>query len=166
MSWFRVSYLTVGSLAFAVVAGLLTYYLLVPRNKSRLTWLLAGYVGFATLMAVSYIFSYSVLSPVGAEYYWAAEAIIFGVAFLLFFGYRFPRNLHPRASRIVPSLYLLAAVIDYVIDTVYARSGFGFLPVSHRYSFSSNLPSTMLLALGIILTIVVLLRKTVMLSEY
>lgn len=169
MEWLRFTHLSIGSLCFSIVAGVLVYYLLTARVKSKQTWFLAGFVGFSLVMSLSYVVRYSVLSPSAGVYYAFANSIVFGIALLLFFGYHFPRNLHPRESKIVPFGYLAVGAVGFGIDTygmVRNQLPFGFSYITHDYSSVTNVYFTMVLGLGLLLTIGILLRKTILLSEY
>ena len=166
MQWLRITHLTIGSLAFAIVASLLVFYLLRPRNKSKPTLLLAGYVGSTTIMSLSYVVCYSVLAPSAAEYYSFAQAIILGVALLPFFAYSFPRNIHPRASKVVSYGYLVLAAGAFVADFFTSRKTLSYEPLSQRFTYTTSLPFTLLLGLGFVLSIAILARKTVLLSGY
>ncbi len=113
MTWLRLSNLSIGTFPTAVLLAVITVYLISIRKKSIATWLLIGYIGVLALLLTSYLFRYSVLVPLSFHTFQVSNLIVFGMASYILFAYHYVENHNPRESKIIPVIYILAAVAVY-----------------------------------------------------
>lgn len=109
------NYLSVSYLAGSISSLGLFIYLLSLKNKTSPTWLLCLYFLFTILLCFGYFTRASILDPVTARYsnYIIGLYTSFSNTVLLAFAFSFPRNLHPRESRIALPLVSILGALSY-----------------------------------------------------
>jgi len=163
----RFSEFAIGSLPTAVLLCVLTIFLLSIKNKSLSTWMLIGYFSVLSILLLSYVVRYSILSPFIFHTGQFSNLIVFGVVSYLLFAYQFQENLHPRESKVVTILFLVAALYVYV-------SNFFRYPVlekiydfkAHYYTYVFGPRISIVTGLGYFWIIVVFFRKMALTAEY
>jgi hypothetical protein len=167
MEWLRFSGLAIGSLPTGILMCMLTIFLLTMKKKSLSTWMLIGYFGVLSVLVLSYVIRYTVLSSFAFHTGQASNLIVFGIVSYILFAYLFQENYHPLESKIVAALFSLAALYVYI-------SNFLRYPVvektydfeAHYFTYVFGLPVSLVTGLGYLWVIVVFFRKTVRASGY
>ncbi len=167
MEWLEFSNLAIGSLPTGILLSVLTIFLLNIKKKSVSTWLLIGYFSVLSILLLSYILRYAILSPFIFHTGQLSNLIVFGIVSYLLFAYLFQENSYPRESKIVIILFLIAAVYVYF-------SNFWRYPVLERtYDFGAHYFTyvfgprvSIVTGLGYFWIIVIFFRKTIRASEY
>ncbi|MCK4804213.1 MAG: hypothetical protein KAT88_06630, partial [Spirochaetes bacterium] len=95
MEWLRISNLAIGSLPTGVLVWVLTIFLLSIKKKSLSTWMLIVYFGVLSLLTLSYILRYSILSIIVLHTGQLSNLIVFGIVSYILFAYLFQENFHP-----------------------------------------------------------------------
>ena len=167
MDWLRFSNLAIGSFPTGVLLCVLTIFLLSIKKKSMATWMLFGYFSVLSILLLSYVFRYSILSAFVFHTGQFSNLIVFGIVSYLVFAYLFQENLFPLESKIVTVLFLLAALY------VYLSNFWRYPELEKTYDFSAHYFTyvfgprvSIVTGLGYFWIIVVFLRKTVLSSEY
>ena len=153
----------------------ITLYLLALRRKLRTTWLLAGWFGALTLLALMQLASDVLLTARWSFYanrIGASTAVLLSLIPLIQFAYHFVRNDTPREARLVLWLSLLAtgglSAVFVTESWPVSQYVFPFSP-EHFKSFdqfgSGALFDLMVLG-GYAWAVVVLARKTIRLAPY
>jgi hypothetical protein len=145
----------------------LTIFLLCIKKKSLSTWMLIGYFSVLSILLLSYVFRYSILSTVVFHTGQFSNLIVFGIVSYLLFAYLFQENFHPRESKIVTILFLLAALYVYF-------SNFWRYPElektydfrAHYFTYVFGPRISIVTGLGYFWIIVVFFRKTILTQEY
>ncbi len=107
---------------------------LIRRSWKKLaSRFLSGYFLFVILFNIGHLITYSLMVPQGAYGWYMAALAPFGLAFLVQFAYRFPRQLFEKEARIVFAVSLgfsIIALVDYVcaalkMPVLLSETGFG-----------------------------------------
>ncbi|KPJ88886.1 MAG: hypothetical protein AMS17_03920 [Spirochaetes bacterium DG_61] len=167
MEWLRLSKFAIGSLPTGVLLWGLTIFLLSIKKKSTTTWLLIGYFSVLSILLLSYVLRYSILSRFVFNTGQLSNLIVFGVVSYLLFAYKFQENSHPLESKIVTVLFLIAALYIYI--SIFLR----YLVLEKTYDFQAHYFTyvfgpgiSIVTGLGYFWIIIVFLRKTILVSEY
>jgi PAS domain S-box-containing protein len=155
-------------LAYITLSLLPLFYLLLLKNKSRPTWLMTFFFMGLTLYCTT-LFIFTILSPAYQFWFRPSQYISFLVTLwiLLKFVYAFPHPFARQRDRVE------ARVVDFlsILAIVAAAVMFGY---HHYVNASSNFPpqptsayqlTSPLFILGLSWSILVLLRRTVRLSN-
>jgi hypothetical protein len=145
----------------------LTIFLLTIKKKSLSTWMLILYYLVLSILLLSYIVRYSVLSASGSHTGQAANLIVFGIAFYMLFAYLFLGNHYVLESKIVCSMFFIAALIVYVsifVQYPWLRLVYDFR--AHYYTYLYGIRVGLVVGLGYFWIIIVFIRKTVRVSAY
>jgi hypothetical protein len=167
MEWLRFSGLAIGSLPTGILMGVLTIFLLTVKRKSLDTWMLIGYLGVLTVLVLSYVVRYAVLSTFSLNTGQASNLIVFGIVSYLLFAYLFQENYHPRESKIATPLFAAAALYVYIMNFLHypvLEKAYDFQ--AHYYTYVFGLPVSLVTGTGYLWIIVVFFRKTVRASGY
>lgn len=167
MEWLTFSNLAIGSFPTGVLLCVLTIFLLCIKKKSLSTWMLIGYFSVLSILLLSYVFRYSILSTVVFHTGQFSNLIVFGIVSYLLFAYLFQENFHPRESKVVTILFLLAALYVYF-------SNFWRYPElektydfrAHYFTYVFGPRISIVTGLGYFWIIVVFFRKTILTQEY
>jgi PAS domain S-box-containing protein len=165
MSWLRLSSLSVGSLTTTILLGVITGYLLSLKNKTVDSRYLAGYIATLFVLLLSYTFRYSVFSPAAMASGQISNLIVFGVVCFVQFAYHIAGNLQPRESRIALCVQLAASLLAWgsLFFAPHLRAVYDFRAQYFTYEFGPRIG--MVTLAGYVWTVVVLARKTVILSR-
>ncbi len=168
MKWFLISPFAINVLNVSILIVFMIYFLYKSKGKSEATrFLIAALVGVA-LVFVSFIAIFSMLNPSYSTFIWQVlHLIVFSIIAMVQFAYYFPENLHPRESRIVLILCVIASLIAYpyyvyktvMMDPVYSFGG-------HHYVFLNTPEIGILIGFEIAWMLIVFFRKASMLSGY
>jgi hypothetical protein len=167
MEWLRFSSLAIGSFPTGVLMCVLTIFLLTIKKKTLSTWMLILYYIVLSILLLSYIVRYSVLSRYGTHTGQASNLIVFGIAFYMLFAYLFLGNFYSLESKIVTSLFSFAALVVYISIFVYyprLRQIYDFK--AHYYTYLYGIWVGLFTGLGYLWIIIIFIRKTVRMSEY
>ena len=167
MEWLRFSNLAIGSFPTGVLMCVLTIFLLTIKKKSLSTWMLILYYCVLSILLLSYIVRYSVLSVFGTHTGQASNLIVFGITFYMLFAYLFLGNHYALESKIVASLFSVAALFVYVsIFVQYPRLMQIYDFQAHYYTYLYGVRVGLIVGLGYLWIIIIFLRKTIRVSEY
>ncbi len=167
MEWLKLSYHSIGTLTASILSFLLTFFLLTKKNKTAPTWWLAGLFAGIFSIFLGYFLAYSVYAPWGAYHRYLTVGVLFGIMSMIQFSYVFPRNEHPRESKIVLILSLIAsfgAWGHFVFKTSDMEKVFNF--DAHFFTFDYGKEAGIVIALEFLWIVIVLLRKTIIYSDY
>jgi len=167
MEWLRFSYFAIGMLPTGILLCVLTIFLLTLKKKSLATWMLIVYFSVLSILLLSYVVRYSVLSTFIFNTGQISNLIVFGIVAYVLFAYLFQENYHPRETIIVTVLFSLAAL--YVYGSIFAR-----YPVmektydfrAHYFTYVYGLRISIVTGLGYVWVILVFFRKTVRASRH
>jgi hypothetical protein len=167
MEWLRFSNLAIGSFPTGILLCVLTIFLLTIKKKSLSTWVLIGYFSVLSILLLSYVFRYSILSTFVLHTGQVSNLIVFGIVSYLLFAYLFQENIHPSESKIVVVLFTIAAIYVYIsnfwrypeLERIYDFK-------AHYYTYVFGPRVSIVTGLGYVWIIVLFFRKTVSASEY
>jgi hypothetical protein len=146
---------------------MLTIFLLNIKKKSLSTWMLIVYYCVLSILLLSYIIRYSVLSVFATHTGQASNLIVFGIASYVLFAYIFMGNYYPLESKIITSLFSLAALYVYVsIFVKYPQLNLVYDFQAHYFTYLYGLRVGLIVGLGYMWIIFIFLRKTFRVSEY
>ncbi len=167
MEWLRFSSLAIGSFPTGVLMCVLTIFLLTIKKKSISTWMLVIYFGVLSILILSYVIRYSVLSTSMFHIGQVSNLIVFGIASYILFAYLFQGNYYPLESKILTSLFSIAALSVYIsIFVKYPILGRTYDFEAHYFTYVYGVRVSVVTGLGFIWIIIIFFRKTVRTSEY
>jgi tetratricopeptide (TPR) repeat protein/HAMP domain-containing protein len=167
MDWFLLSYHSISVFTVLVISLIISMFLAVKREKSVSSfWLMGVFLGYV-FMYLGYFIGYSVYSPTAAYHSFLTVLVIFGISCFVAFSYHYPRNDFPKESRLViPSIFLLsvASILYYIIRSYSLDLDYNFS--QHSYSKGNPTVLNVLIFLLHIWCFIILVRKTIIYSEY
>ena len=167
MEWLRFSSLAIGSFPTGVLMCVLTIFLLTIKKKSLSTWMLIVYYCVLSILLLSYIIRYSVLSVFATHTGQASNLIVFGIVSYVLFAYLFLGNYYPLESKIITSLFSVTALYVYVsIFVKYPLLRLVYDFQAHYFTYLYGLRVGLIVGLGYMWIMVIFLRKTFVVSEY
>ncbi len=169
MSSFLLSYYSVGYITTAIMAVVISVYLSAQRNKSSQTWFLISYFIFQACLSIGYIVWFSFYTPSAAYATYIVYSAWVGFIFLLQFAYHFPRNIHPRESKIALAVSLIVSFFGYAMHVSQTQPmTVEFKLATHNYTLGSG-GSVELLSIVFLIssiwTAVIFFRKTIAFSQ-
>ncbi|MCB1177979.1 MAG: SpoIIE family protein phosphatase [Leptospiraceae bacterium] len=167
MEWFRISYHSIGVVIVFLILLVEATFLIFKKDKTYPTYWLAGvFIGFS-VMLFGYAIAYSVYEPIGAYHRYFTVFVLFGNASFSGFAYHFPRNIHPRESKIaIPLAFILAigGYLHFIYNTIAMEKFYNF--EAHFYSFDFGAQTAIVILFLFLWPLSVLIRKTLAFSEY
>ncbi|EMJ97828.1 MULTISPECIES: PP2C family protein-serine/threonine phosphatase [unclassified Leptospira] len=156
-----------GVFSLFLLTFVLSGFLVFKKNRTLPTYyLIIMYMGYG-IMFLGYFLSYSIFHPVAAYHRYLTVFVIFGIVGFIGFCYNFPRNIHPKESKVVIPLSLviaLAAWIHFIVKTAGKEKIYLFS--AHHYSFDFGKEASLAILLCFIISTVILIRKTIHFSHY
>jgi HAMP domain-containing protein/tetratricopeptide (TPR) repeat protein len=167
MEWLKISYHSIGVFIAFLILLVQSIFLIVKKDKAYPTyWLIGVFIGF-TVMLFGYTIAYSVYHPLGAFHRYFTVFVVFGNACFTGFAYHFPRNIHPKESKImIPFAFVLATLgyLHFVWNTIFMEKFYNF--EAHFYSFDFGAQTALVILFLFLMPLVILIRKTIAFSEY
>ncbi|MDX1961384.1 MAG: SpoIIE family protein phosphatase [Leptospiraceae bacterium] len=165
--WFLLSFHSLGVFIATIILVIQIWFLIVKKDKTYPTyWLIGLFTSFAVMLS-GYVFAYSVYNPFSAYHRYMTIFTLFGQVCFLVFSYYFPKNDTPKESKvIIPIGFILAigAYSHFVYNTFKMEKIYNF--EAHAYNFDFGAQTAMIILLIFLLSLQVLLRKTIRYSEY
>ncbi len=160
------SFHSIGIVTPALMSALLALYMWT-KGKSRQSLYLAIAFTFYTIMFVGFFLAYTIFHDWGAYHRYLTTTVVFAQSAMIVFAYNYPRNDHPRESKVVIVAYLLSSLAGYAHFIYEAKS------MTPQYDFTAhmyNVPAGRVLSLVILAQLLwlmlVFMRKTVRSAEY
>ena len=167
MDWFLLSYHSISVFTVLVISLIIFMFLAVKREKSVSSfWLMGVFLGYV-FMYLGYFIGYSVYSPVAAYHSFLTVVVIFGISCFVAFSYHYPRNDFPKESgMVIPLIFLLSVVsiFYYIVQSYSVSLDYNFS--QHSYSKGNPTALNILIFLLHIWCFIILVRKTIIYSEY
>ncbi|TGK01085.1 HAMP domain-containing protein [Leptospira semungkisensis] len=161
------SHHSIGVFSLFLLTLVLSGFLIFKKDKTLPSYyLLIMYLCYG-VMFFGYVLSYSVFDPIAAYHRYLTVFILFGIVCFIGFCYYFPRNVHPKESKVVIliSLFMsLAAWAHFMYKTHNMEKIFSF--TAHQYSFDFGKEASAIILLCFIISTVVLIRKILYFSKY
>ncbi|MCE9501885.1 MAG: hypothetical protein K8R21_15500, partial [Leptospira sp.] len=167
MDWFQLSYHSIGLLTITIISLLIAVFLLTKKDKTGPTWWFAGFFTGFVALTMGYFMAYSVYAPWAAYHRYFTVGIVFGIMSMIQFSYNYPRNEHPKESKIVLIISFLASFgiwAHFIFKTIRMEQIYNF--DAHFYTYDYGKEAGAVIALEFLWVLVVLLRKTILYSEY
>ena len=129
--------------------------------------MLIVYYCVLSILLLSYIIRYSVLSVFATHTGQASNLIVFGIVSYVLFAYLFLGNYYPLESKIITSLFSVTALFVYVsIFVKYPLLRLVYDFQAHYFTYLYGLRVGLIVGLGYMWIMVIFLRKTFRVSEY
>lgn len=168
MKWFFISPFSINVLSVAILLAFMVFFLLRIENRSKATtYLVVSLIG-VVLVFVSFFVIFSTLNPSYATAaWWVLHLMVFASVAMVQFAYHFPENIHPRESRLVMIICVLAACAVYpyyIKKTLMMEPEYIFK--AYSYTFFETPEIGIVIGAEILWILIVLYRKAVFYSEY
>ena len=168
MKWFFLSPFSITVLNVAMLLVFMIYFLLKIEGKSSATRLLIVSLAGIELVFVAFFFIFSSVNPhVATLAWWVMHAVVFAFVAMVQFAYHFPENIHPRESKFVMVVCLVAASFVYpyyVYKTFSAEPVFRF--DAYAYVFPRTPEIGIIIGLELLWILGVFIRKAAWFSDY
>ena len=161
------SYHSVDVLTPALLSALLGLYMWSRGGKSVQSMFLALAFTFYTVMFMGFFIAYTLFHEWGAYHRYLTVAVLFAQFSMIVFAYNYPRNDHPRESKVVIVTYFIASVagyIQFVLETRGMTPHFDF--TAHMYNFAAGRVVSLVILSQLLWLMVVFIRKTIRSAEY
>ena len=168
MKWFFISPFSINVLSVAILLIFMLFFLLRIEERSKATLLLVVFLIGVVFVFVSFFVIFSTLNPLYATAaWWILHLMVFASIAMVQFAYHFPENIHPRESRIVMIICILAACVVY---PYYINKTLGMAPEfifeAYSYTFLETPEIGIVIGAEILWILIVFFRKAVFYSEY
>ncbi|TGK14128.1 HAMP domain-containing protein [Leptospira fletcheri] len=161
------SHHSIGVFSLFLLTCVLSAFLIFKKDKTLPTYyLILMYLGYA-MMFFGYFISYSVFDPISAYHRYFTVFVVFAIVSLIGFCYHFPKNVHPKESKIVIAgtfLLALAAWVHFIVKTYRMEKTFSF--TAHQFSFDFGKESGATILFCFCVSIFILIRKINYYSDY
>ena len=168
MKWFLISPFTINVLSASILLVFMVFFLLTGKGKSRATLFLIAFLTGVLLVFISFVLIFSSVDPHFSTLAWLAlHLFVFASIFMVQFAYYFPKNLHPRESKIALVICTAASSIVYpyyVYKTLRMEPSYSF--EGSLFVFFNTPEAGVVIGLEVVWVLIVLLRKAALLSEY
>lgn len=156
-----------GVLCLFLLTVVMSGFLIFKKNKTAPTYYLIIMYATYGVMFFGYFLSYSIFDPIAAYHRYLTIFMIFGIVGFIGFAYYFPKNIHPKESKVVIALSAfigLAAWVHFIIKTARMEKTFSF--TAHQFSFDFGKEASLAILTCFLISVVVLIRKIVHFSAY
>ncbi|MCE9501884.1 MAG: SpoIIE family protein phosphatase [Leptospira sp.] len=157
------NFFTILGLVGMLTSLLIGSYMLTLKGKSKPTKYLGLFIILSFVLALGWFVGPLILNPVGAYHrYLTVPGILWSLAFLVHFGYHYPRNYNVKESRIVlivtvTTANIISALFIYVTRKEIPYFDFG----QHTYNFSqaAGRPTGLCILIFVLIFLTVMFRK-------
>ncbi len=167
MKWFFLSPFSITVLNVAILLVFMIYFLLRIERKSNATRLLIASLVGVELVFISFFFIFSALNPRYATLaWWVMHIMVFASIAMVQFAYHFPQNIHPRESKIVMVLCIVAACATYpyyIYKTLATSPTYSF--EAYAYIFYKTPEIGVVIGMELLWILVIFIRKAIRFSE-
>lgn len=167
MEWFQLSYYSMGVFTCFIISFIMFIFLGTKKGVATSTkWLFGLFVGFF-MMFFGYFMAYSVFAEWGAYHRLLTGIVVFGNASVVGFAYKFPRNDMAREGKyMLPFAFTVALIsyIHYCYEVLTFPIFYDFQ--AHHYNTAAGKALSGAILLMFIISLSVLIRKTIRYSEY
>lgn len=167
MTWFYVSYHSIGVFVTVLLLWLMSLFLISKKDKTPPTWWLFGVLFGYSILLFGYVFGYSVNAPWGAFHRYFTLSVVFGNWCFIGFAYNFPKLDFPKETKIVlPVAFIILTFVyfEFILSTLGMEKIYNF--TAHTYTFDYGAGSSIFIFLSQVLPLSILIRKTILYSNY
>jgi len=168
MKWFLISPFSINVLNVAILLIFMIFFLLRIERKSKATLLLIVFLIGVVFVFISFFVIFSALSPLYATTaWWIMHIMVFASIAMVQFAYHFPKNIHPRESKIVLVLCTISSCVAYpyyINKTLIMEPVFIF--EAYSYVFLQTPEIGIVIGAEILWMLAIFFRKAAVFSEY